>query len=1308
MGWLLLFVGLIGHSEDAKPTASRQEYWIPTEHLEQVLKDHPNAVMLSPEQYEALIRDASKVKPQSDTEKPPVALVVERLQLKGKLEPNAEQVRLKGELILYSTSPAWSELSLSWALPLTSLHAEGVVLAALSAEESGKSLGVPWMKPPRTLSLHVKGTGRHVLHFETIVPVSQQIISGWRSLNIYAPSVSGWLDLEVADGLKLINSSPFQSTGQGIRMGFNHRNNIRAAVLGGTSKPNESEMIAISIACEVRWVEAGVVLPDDPLRFRDSAQVKARVNETEVTSELSVHLFGESTPLEIQALQLPLSPNTEVTSVSGFQLLNWQQREDTLLITLPGNAAPSSLSIHLRSPRDAAQSEVVLPHIRLPLALRADVNLELSEGLELLALEGKHSPLKPTGLLFSAPLSELPVLKVRSTQPRLEVDADTLVRLDKDSVNLQRTLNLRTDKPVHELRITLPESEEFIRVESVHKDFEWKRVERVIEMRFPSGVRMNEGASVSLHTRQKLIKAWSGPRVPEQVTVKSLIIPEAVKVAGYSALDFDDSWRVGLKEASGLEDRDARLSPVKGRMAWFGLRDWSLAFEVERAEPVYAAEVIAYALPRARTVEIEGQFVLDISGAPLRTFEVRLTQAQAKFLRVTSPLVGEQQLDETTGAWTYTLRQESKGRQVIRFRLSLPAEVVAKAQADPSTELATRDVRAVLPRIELRNARRFQGTWIIEANTDTQLSFEAQSLQPLDVLKVPTVEGYAPRHRLAAAYTYGVGEHGLTLNARRHEHSEMATLVVREFKMTSTVGEDGTALHEAILRVQHSGEQFIALQLPEGAELLSAFSDGLPVKPLRSAVGSLAIPLATGSANQPSTQVRVQYRLLGQGLASRGKLELDPVRVMGAVPVLQTEWRVMVPPGYAYPAVETSLQQQTQETPKILFDLLSALASAGGAVTLSEADSSRQIEFLPGGPATVDQVGDRADEEADGTNSAILHKLQTIILPEFTLSNATLEEAVEKLVVLHRQFDPEPDPSRKGMNITLKSDGHGVSGGIALDLKNVPMIEALRYVTELAGMKYKVGPVGVVIVPVSETTSEQHSRTYKVSPDFLSVADLNLPAAAADPFESGLSTSMAEIGKRITPMEVLKNHGIAFPEGSSATFNPETSELTVRNTQPNLDMIEVMVDEWSDAPRERSTAGLLERRDSKDKPLGKSGLISLDFTLPANGQELYFHGAQAPQTLELNYTSWERQLVFAMLAMLAGMGAFMRWGRCCPGRSSLLVITVLTFGLPMILGSGGLALVNALLAGWLMALAGWVILKIVERLSEALKQEVPA
>jgi len=198
----------------------------------------------------------------------------------------------------------------------------------------------------------------------------------------------------------------------------------------------------------------------------------------------------------------------------------------------------------------------------------------------------------------------------------------------------------------------------------------------------------------------------------------------------------------------------------------------------------------------------------------------------------------------------------------------------------------------------------------------------------------------------------------------------------------------------------------------------------------------------------------------------------------------------------------------------------------------------------------------------------LTRKMQEIVFPQVQFAGASIDEAVEFLRVKSRDLDVnEPDPSKKGVNIILKAGDAPVTASISLDLKDVPMVEALRYVTELAGMKYKVEPFAVLIVPVSETTAEQYTRIYKVPPDFLSLggsggAGAAAPAASNDPFAQGGGATPTASGliARQSALDILKSQGIAFPEGASAVFNPVTSQLIVKNTQPNLDLVEAFVD----------------------------------------------------------------------------------------------------------------------------------------------------
>jgi len=199
-------------------------------------------------------------------------------------------------------------------------------------------------------------------------------------------------------------------------------------------------------------------------------------------------------------------------------------------------------------------------------------------------------------------------------------------------------------------------------------------------------------------------------------------------------------------------------------------------------------------------------------------------------------------------------------------------------------------------------------------------------------------------------------------------------------------------------------------------------------------------------------------------------------------------------------------------------------------------------------------------------------KMQKIIFPAVQFQGASIDEAIEFLRIKSKDLDTfTTDPAKRGVNLILRAGAAPSTAQITLDLKEVPMVEALRYITELAGMKYKVEPFAVVVVPATETTNEQFTRTFKVPPDFLSKGSgeggggAAAPAAPADPFAAPGGAAAAggggsRLGGRASAKDILTSAGVQFPEGSSASFIATTSQLVVRNTQPNLDAIEAFVE----------------------------------------------------------------------------------------------------------------------------------------------------
>ncbi len=1415
-------------AHSAEPT--RQELWVPTPQLDTVLKAHPNAVMLSPEQYEALIRDAGKIKPEDDPATVgPKLIAIEGLRLNGKVEPNAASVKLQGELTLQLPSKEWLSTKIAWPFAMSSVTSEGNVLAYV--EKDAKE---------RELIVFAKGPGVAKLRFEAEVPVHLRLRAGEHTLEVPDVPFGGVLNLELPPNVRLLAGSANERLGDTIKAAFDHR---------GYDDSESSIKRGVPRAFRVRWIESPPEVAPQSLRFSETAQVLFTVTESNVESVITFGLRLQADEADHSVIFQPTGKDTQVTDVTGPAVRSWEQQNGLILVEIERDGGMQDITVGLRRAINSAAEAGELPVLALNPPVRAVAKLNLAPDVDFLDLAGAKQTQRDA---FEFQLGvDLPRLVLRTSKPRLESDVDVVVKLDKDSVQIERKVMLRSDRPVNEIKITLPAGEEFNAILSkpVGSDIPislsnagtitpnninqpvfntsqqvvtpgngnavpsgspfrmtWRRVGQTIAILPAQPVSPSNALEFSVTSRLKLANAWKGPRIPETVTVSHLEIPDAVKVAGYTALDFDDAWRVALKEAKGLEDRDARLTPVKGRMAWFGLREHALTFEVERAEAVFSTEVTAYALPRARTIEIEGQFALDISGAPLRSFQVKLPVVNAKLLRVTSPLVGEQQLDEATGVWTFTLRQESKGRQNVRWRMSLPSDADTLVRSDPEqTGVSVSRITATLPHLELPQSRRFAGTWIIEANTDTQLSTQMQNMQPLDVLRVPAVAEYQPRHRITSAFTYGAGENALTITAQRHAHSELAALVVNRMSLISVLGTDGHSLHEATLDLSHSGEQFVSLHLPKDAELLSTSSGGQAVKPVRGVEDALAIPLPVGSANAPHTEVRVQFRQNGTPWNRSGTQQLEPVRIVGNVPVLSTDWAVHAPAAFGYAKVDTTLEQEGQiKTPSLtevgtywrIIGLLNSALFSGAAdsaisprtamieleklgVDLPEArmdsskpasgpnglmiaDASGQIgnydtairqyqnvlrtdpynaaarrglesaerkrmeyfksaydhqrskmlaqvdekweektvvtaEAMPAAPADPFAAG---GAERDGSamlaapkSVAQMQKMDRIILPRVQFQEATIEEAIEFLRVKSRDLDTS-SPGGGGVNMILRNGDAPSSAKISLDLKNVPLSEALRYVTELAQMKYKVESNAVLIVPLSENASQLHTRTFRVPPDFLVAGggDFGAVAAPADPFAAGAPAAGSGLIARKTAKQILEAQGITFPEGASASFNPATGQIVVRNTQPNLDLVEATVEPL--AKSKPDDLGLSINVGYDNSYIFKSGLIPLDVVLPETGRLLRFHGAQPPEVLALHYTSWSQQMVRAVLAMALGMALFWRFGRRRPWFMTLLVVVLAAWGAPLMFEGTWLALTNAVAFGWLCALAlhvlGWL------------------
>ena len=199
------------------------------------------------------------------------------------------------------------------------------------------------------------------------------------------------------------------------------------------------------------------------------------------------------------------------------------------------------------------------------------------------------------------------------------------------------------------------------------------------------------------------------------------------------------------------------------------------------------------------------------------------------------------------------------------------------------------------------------------------------------------------------------------------------------------------------------------------------------------------------------------------------------------------------------------------------------------------------------------------------TNFGLDQKLKNIYL-SLDFNNATIEEATNFLSVESTRLDPD----HKGVNFVIQPEASTTAKPVSITLNNVPLGEALRYVCQLANVKYKVQDYAISIVPFSQNTDDLVRRTFIVQPNFVAAPSSQgtVTSAAAGllggrsigtPDPNATPTPDATTGTGDLVRQALLAKGIKFPPGASAVYTPVTGELTVVNTADQMELLEELV-----------------------------------------------------------------------------------------------------------------------------------------------------
>jgi beta-lactamase regulating signal transducer with metallopeptidase domain len=155
-------------------------------------------------------------------------------------------------------------------------------------------------------------------------------------------------------------------------------------------------------------------------------------------------------------------------------------------------------------------------------------------------------------------------------------------------------------------------------------------------------------------------------------------------------------------------------------------------------------------------------------------------------------------------------------------------------------------------------------------------------------------------------------------------------------------------------------------------------------------------------------------------------------------------------------------------------------------------------------------------------------KARAIILPQVKFRDASLQQAVEYLQAKAIELDPQ----HAGLNLVIEKPDLDKGTLITLDLTNVPVSEALSYLASLSNRVMRYEAQATVIAPMP-------------APGAMITRSFKLPAGA---------------GAKIThAKEWLLSQGVVFEGAASAAVVAEGSQLVVKNTQAQQQVVEAVV-----------------------------------------------------------------------------------------------------------------------------------------------------
>lgn len=213
-----------------------------------------------------------------------------------------------------------------------------------------------------------------------------------------------------------------------------------------------------------------------------------------------------------------------------------------------------------------------------------------------------------------------------------------------------------------------------------------------------------------------------------------------------------------------------------------------------------------------------------------------------------------------------------------------------------------------------------------------------------------------------------------------------------------------------------------------------------------------------------------------------------------------------------------------------------------------------------------------------------------IIIDESVFEALGTEENGETEAAPEAPLPPEgaKEATRESASSENKSDR------VTIALKDVPLIEALKYILRAKGLRYVIEDYAIIIVAADYVPPEDlETRYYHLSTGVGTFTTFEQKSEG----EEALSPEMeeAKITETTTIKDILEQSGVPWPEGSKIFLDQRTGTLIVRNTPTNLAIVEDILRTLDVSPYQVAiTARFIELETKDAEELGLEWLLNDD------------------------------------------------------------------------------------------------------------------